>query len=838
MRRRKFIQISSKTTLALSALSLCNGFPFILAESSSTRINTIHLDEMKDWDIIVSENSIPSEKYAATEFQRIFKSITGNELKISTKIYSKNAIYIGNSAIKHSPLPNFKIPSGGKEGFHIQVGKDLLIAGAQPRGVLYGVYEFFERYAGVRFLTKDHTYIPSDASKIPIPLVDFSYASPFFFRWPFYQENYNDPAFATRLRVNTISDEKYLGGKTSQELISHSISTYVPVSVYGKTHPEYFALVDGVRKLDVGGGGPQVCSTNADVIRIVTESVTKVLDSNPSFTSISVSQMDNNSVCECPVCSAVSAKEESEGAPHLALVNAVAKSIAVSHPGVKIGTLVYWYSRKPPKNMTLLPNVQIMLCSIECCTFHPLDDPTCSRNKLFCEDLYKWKGICKNMLIWNYNTNFTAYDLPFPNFNTISRNVGLFGKNGVQGVFMEAAGNGLSTEMSDLRNYVIAHCLWTPDKESWKLTEEFCRLHYGPAAQSILDYLYYLHQNAWEHGVHPNCFPKPSEVGLDFEVSKKINSYFQNALESSSDIAIRNRVEKAMIPALRSLLVTAPLVYKDGLYTYGDPSISGEILDQYKLFVKKFSMNRVAEDKLTSDYINELEAVKKGLPAVFLENEIWKILILPEQKGRIAQIIHKPSGKSLVNEPRAEEAGISSAKETKNGWQSNQNSVFITREFNDGSVWRRKILLGRDTQEICVMAEYTAGSEKSDWEVRERPCLFCISGSEDPKIVSVYTKVSEWKQGNLDWQFDREIIFEHLLRTDTACTSCAFYDHSRNFGISQNFQSETFRRFFLFWHPGRKELGMEMCVTPQTLQKGQKLSFSYGINYLETPEWT
>lgn len=838
MKRRKFIQISSKSTLALSALSFGNGFPFISAESASAGKKSIHLADMKGWEIIVSEDSIQSEKYAATEFRRIFKSITGNELKISTKVPSKNAIYIGNASVKHSPVPNLKIPVGGEEGFHIQMGKDLLIAGAQPRGVLYGVYEFFERYAGVRFLTRDHTYIPSDASKILIPQVDFSYEPPFFFRWPFYEENYNDPAFATRLRVNTISSEKYLGGKTSQELISHSISTYVPVSEYGKTHPEYFALEEGMRKLDVGGGGPQVCSTNADVIRIVTEGVTRVLDSNPSLTSISVSQMDNNSVCECPACSALSTKEESQGAPHLALVNAVAKSIAVSHPGVKIGTLVYWYSRKPPKNMTLLPNVQIMLCSIECCTFHPLDDPTCSRNKLFCEDLYKWKDICKNILIWNYNTNFTAYDLPFPNFNTISRNVGLFEKNGVQGVFMQAAGNGLSTEMSDLRNYVMARCLWAPDKESWELTDEFCRLHYGPAAQAILDYLHYLHKNAMECGVHPNCFPKPAEVGLDFDVSKKINSYFQSALKSSSDIAIRNRVEKAMIPALRSLLVTAPLIYKDGSYTYKDPFISGEIFDQYKLLVKKFSMNRAADDKLTVDYINELEALKKGLPALFLENETWRILILPEQKGRIAQIIHKPSGNSLVNEPRAAEVGIESARETKNTWQYDQNSIFITREFNDGSVWRRKIFLPEDKQEIRITAEYTAGLEKSGWKVHERPCLFRISGSEDPKVVSVCTKDSEWLQGNLDWQMDREIIFQHLLRTGPACTSYAFFDHLKNYGIRQNFSKGTFQRFFLFWHPGRKELGMEMYMPPETLQEGQKVSFSYAINYLERPGWT
>lgn len=61
---------------------------------------------------------------------------------------------------------------------------------------------------------------------------------------------------------------------------------------------------------------------------------------------------------------------------------------------------------------------------------------------------------------------------------------------------MEAAGNGLSTEMSDLRNYVMAQCLWSADGESWELMKEFCTLNYGPASQAILDYFYYLHDNA------------------------------------------------------------------------------------------------------------------------------------------------------------------------------------------------------------------------------------------------------------------------------------------------------------------------------------------------------
>lgn len=838
MKRRKFIKVSSRGTIILGALSVRNALPFIsvTVPKNLRKLDTVRLFDMIYWPIIVHKEAIPSERYAAEEFQRLFKAVTDVELQIKNQTEDKNGVFIGSSAILAQGAQN-TLSDFGEEGLHINIDKNVVwITGGRPRGILYGVYEFFERYIGVRFLTHDHTFIPADASTVLIPVADFYYKPHFSFRWSFYQENYDNPEFATCLRVNTITDSDRLGGKTSQELINHSISKFLPVSVYGKKHPEYFALVNGVRKLEAGGGGPQVCSLNANVIRIITEAVLQELNANPSLKGISVSQMDNNFVCECPVCSALIAKEESQGAPHLALVNAVAKSIAVSHPGIKVGTLIYWYSRKPPKNMTLLPNVQIMLCSIECCTLHPLDDATCSRNKLFCEDLHKWRKICKSILIWNYDTNFTAYDLPFPNFNVIAKNVQLFRDNNAEGVFMEAAGNGLSTEMSDLRNYVMSRCLWQPTFESWQLVDEFCRLHYGKAAPPILAYLIFLHKNAELRGVHPNCFPRPAEAGLDFKISQQIYSYFLEARKLAlDDKLIQLRVEKATIPALKALLETAPRGYQHGLYKYDTSLIDEEIFNQYTILTKKFSMERASDEKLTQTYLDELQTLKRGVPAAILENDIWRIVLLPEQKGRFVQILHKPTNNSLVNSPGAGDIGISSSKLTDNSWKQDGNSLIVSRRFKDGSIWVRKITLPFQKEEIRIEAQYTAGQQKSGWKFVESPCLFKTSASEDPKIISVFTKDIKWKWSNRDWEFDREIIFHHLLKAGTYCSSYAFYDALKKFGIKQEFDPGIFSRFFLFWHPGRKELRMEMCLPENSIQKGQKISFSYGIHYLEQP---
>jgi hypothetical protein len=261
------------------------------------------------------------------------------------------------------------------------------------------------------------------------------------------------------------------------------------VEKYGKEHPEYFALVDGERKLEMHGGGPELCLTNPEVLDVVTASVLADLEAAPHLRNISVSQNDNDAYCRCENCEAINQREGTPMGTYLSLVNAVAERIEPKFPNTKIGTLAYWHTRKPPKTIRPRHNVQIQLCSIECCTLHAINDPDCPKNREFCDDLANWKAISEDIWVWNYNTNFASYDLPFPNLRVIEPNVEYFLDNNVHGLFMQAAGNCLGAELSDLRNYVISHTIWNPAEGGWPRVEEFCNLHYGPAAKPILEYL-------------------------------------------------------------------------------------------------------------------------------------------------------------------------------------------------------------------------------------------------------------------------------------------------------------------------------------------------------------
>ncbi len=506
----------------------------------------VDLARLAGWDILLSKNASPSETYAAEEFRSLFAKASGVELPITTE---------RDRAERHILITSS--PSVGPEGFVISVRQDsITIAGGGPRGTLYGVYTFLEDYVGVRFLTADHTYVPKLPAKAEIGPLERSYEPPLSFRWSYYGEINRNPAFAARLRVNTIDGDAKYGGKTGQSLISHTFGNQIPVAKYGKEHPEYFALRDGKRLAEGKNDwfDTEPCLTHPDVLKIVTEAVLAELKAHPEKENISVSQNDNDKNCLCPNCKAI---DDAEGTPMgtlLTFVNAVADAVAKEHPKVKVGTLSYWYTRKPPKSIKPRPNVQIQLCSIECCVMHPIDDPKCEKNTQFCQDMAEWGKLTDQIFIWNYNTNFSNYLLPFPNLRVIEPNIRYFVDKGAKGIFMQAAGNNTGAELSDLRNYMMANLLWDPTRSSEKLMNEFLDLHYGKAAPPIRRFILAYHDHVQAKGIHRNCFGRAQDYGIDEGIAKAAMDAFTEAMALADDDAVKSRVEKASICAYRAAI--------------------------------------------------------------------------------------------------------------------------------------------------------------------------------------------------------------------------------------------------------------------------------------------
>jgi hypothetical protein len=577
----------------------------------------VNLSDLANWDVIIAENASPSEVCAAEEFQSHFAQASSIRLPIVSQpalaAGGQRHIFIGSSSAMRASDVGFETREFGQEDFRIVVRDDNIAIAGQPqaraRGTLYGVYTFLEDYVGVRFLTVDHTYVPAIGTWRVVGPLDRFYHPPLRFRWSYYGETNRNPAFAARIRVNTVTDDKKLGGKTGLNLINHSFHQHLSSQKYGKEHPEYFALVEGERKLEMGGGGPELCLTNPDVLRIVTDSVLDALRNNPGMENISVSQNDNNKYCRCQRCAAIDELENTPMGSLLTFVNAVADEVVKEYPDVMVGTLSYWYSRKPPKTIYPRPNVQIQLCSIECCVLHPINDPKCRKNAQFCQDLADWGKICGNISIWNYNTNFSNYLLPCPNLRVIESNIRYFVANNAMGIFMQAAGNALGAELSDLRNYVMANLLWDPTESGEKLVNEFLDLHYGRGAEPIRRFINLTHENALASGLHPNCFGRAKDYAIDETIAQAGLNAFAEAMELAENDAVRARVEKASICAYRAAI--EPIWYTKDKSSI-EPALAERMRPLVKCFLdlcKKYGVTNVSEHSRIEDETERLKRI-------------------------------------------------------------------------------------------------------------------------------------------------------------------------------------------------------------------------------------
>ena len=68
---------------------------------------------MTSWSIVCDPAATDSEHYAAAEFQRIFREMTGTTLPVSDKAApNQGAVFIGPDAVTHSPAPAAAQASG------------------------------------------------------------------------------------------------------------------------------------------------------------------------------------------------------------------------------------------------------------------------------------------------------------------------------------------------------------------------------------------------------------------------------------------------------------------------------------------------------------------------------------------------------------------------------------------------------------------------------------------------------------------------------------------------------------------------------------------------------
>lgn len=422
---------------------------------------------------------------------------------------------------EHAP----ELPGGAFR--RIVSSTEITIESSEACGIIYGSYAFLEAL-GFRFLAPDCEVVPPQLPALPNGITE---ERPAFRSRELFWREAMDGAFAVRLRLNSTrsSITPRQGGKMMFYNFSHSFNALVPVEKWFSTHPEYFSMINGQRISEK----TQLCLSNPDVLKLCIEGVKQWARDNPACNIFSVSMNDWYNACECPACRAVDEQEESQAGSVIRFVNKVAEEVEKEFPKAQIHTFAYLYCRKPPKLTKPRHNVIVRLCSIECCFSHPIRE--CNRERggidvqngsainfsdapvtesRFIRDLKAWSGICENLFIWDYTTNYANYLLPFPNLNVLQENLRLFRDYGVKGVFEQGNfAHGRTSALAQLKIYLLSKLLWNPDDDAAGLTEEFIRGYYGSAAQPMLEYVRLWQNAAGEH--HVGIYDMPDSPWLN-----------------------------------------------------------------------------------------------------------------------------------------------------------------------------------------------------------------------------------------------------------------------------------------------------------------------------------
>jgi len=447
-------------------------------------------DGASDYTLVRPGDSSPSQVYAAEELQRYVKEMTGAELPMVTDDQPLPAKAILLGVTRHTTAVLGEQPDMSKlgdDGFRLVTRPPhVCVIGSPVRGTLYGVHGLLETHGGCRWYAKHHSVIPK-LDSWTLPQLDDTQVPAFAMREPFGWGMF-DGDFAARCRSNGNRPdlkEKH-GGKIrfGGGLFVHTFYPLMPPGEFFAEHPEFYSELNGKRTAERA----QLCLTNPDVVRIMTERVLERIRKDPEAKLFSVSQNDWGGYCTCSKCRAIDEREGSLSGTLINFVNQVAEAVEKEFPDVWIETLAYQYTRHPPKTLKPRRNVVPRLCTIECDFSKPLDVSSYEQNRKFVEDIKGWSAITDKLYVWDYTTNFGHYLGPHPNFGALRGNAKFFRDNHVVGLFEQGAYQAPHAEFAELRAWVLAKLLWNPDQEVEPLYADFFNGYYGPAAKPIRAY--------------------------------------------------------------------------------------------------------------------------------------------------------------------------------------------------------------------------------------------------------------------------------------------------------------------------------------------------------------
>ena len=495
--------------------------------------------------LIVSKEAGPAAVYAAESIQEVLHKMTGTLLPVrrDTAPVEGNRVLLGATAWTDEVVTPAERAALGKEEYVVRLeGRDLALVGGGAQGLAYAPSELFDRL-GARW------YLPGPLGECIPRRADVSFAALDIRRGPSFPMRWvgHDPDWSARNRTNRRAPPGIDPAFKCVPRIFHSQLDLVPQSVYGKTHPEFFALIGGERSTHVHC---KLCNSNAELPRLIAQNLAACLEATPDADLLALSPTDGQYWCECAECKAMDEADVSRAQWYsqrqLILYDRILDELAKTHPKQRVVCGAYntytWPPSDPPPRPR--PNMAVMLCHYEdYCLVHSVADPDCEPNQRYLQIIRGWRKLTPHIYFYEYYNKINWMDLPWPIATAIRHDIPFYKSLGVEGLFTQYSGGNIFTTFIPM--YIAARLLWDHTADIDAFYGEFYPTFYGEAAGPMRRYHEALERRvaSGEHHMPGNA-PRNAALVFTPDLLDGLDGCLAAAQPLAVDPMVKQRVEK------------------------------------------------------------------------------------------------------------------------------------------------------------------------------------------------------------------------------------------------------------------------------------------------------
>ncbi len=431
---------------------------------------------------------------------------TGATLSIAEETqWSEEAKYIvlGDKALAEEAGVYYDWAQLGTTGYYIKTaGNSAFITANSAEGYQLGAIAFLYATVGYDLLTADCIVYEKDGTILPqTDIVGY-------------------PDFAVRLGLNgKPSDNGYGMGYTQTDYYGfipvdgyplHNTSKYLPAPTYLADHPEWYAMGSMFNT-------PQLCYTACgdeaskdEMQETILSKMVSAIEAYPDMEYIGLFQEDTIVYCTCAACTELKTQYGSYSGVVIRFINELDDKLQeylwekASETGeekreIKLVFMGYTFTEQPPvtkdddgqyiavdETVKCNESVCVLLCPVQAKYTHGFTE---EENAEYAENIKAWTAVCKHILVWTYQANFTQFLYPYASWTAASDTYAFLKDMGVEYIYNQGQyRNEVATGFGYLKNYLNGKLGLNAEADTEELTDKWFTYYFLDAAEPMKEY--------------------------------------------------------------------------------------------------------------------------------------------------------------------------------------------------------------------------------------------------------------------------------------------------------------------------------------------------------------